>query len=292
MQTDYQRIVHAIQFLEQRRERQPTLEALAAELNLSPFHCQRLFQRWAGISPKRFLQILTVEHAKRLLRQSRSVLEVSLASGLSGPGRLYDHFITLEAITPGEYKLGGAGLGIRYGVHDSPFGPVFLATTPRGVCALSFLTGQSLEQEIEALAGHWPRATLEPDSAATGAVARRLFEPAAGGSGQPLRLLVRGSNFQVNVWKALLRIPPGAVCSYGQLAHALDRPQAARAVGQAVAANPIAYLIPCHRVIRASGLIDGYRWGTLRKKALLAWEDGHADQPVPPADAAVVASAG
>lgn len=271
MPTDYQRIAHAIDYLARHRERQPGLEELAAELGLSPFHCQRLFRRWAGISPKRFLQYLTVAHAKRLLAESQSVLETSLAGGLSGPSRLHDHFVTLEAVTPGEFRRRGEGLVIRYGVHDSPFGPMLLAVTGRGVCGLSFLDGQALETRLKALAESWPEARLVADRAATGAVAVRIFA-ARPDAGRPLHLLVRGTNFQVRVWQALLDIPPGTLCSYRQLAGAVGRPAAARAVGAAVGANPIGYLIPCHRVIRGSGALGGYRWGLTRKQALQAWE--------------------
>lgn len=280
MHTDYQRIARAIHYLVRNREQQPTLDELAAELNLSPFHCQRLFQRWAGISPKRFLQYLTVKHAKCLLAESRSVLDASLASGLSGSSRLHEHFVTLNAITPGEFKQGGVGLTIRYGIHDSPFGPLFLAITERGICRLGFLADQSLEDELQGLVEVWPVAVLQADQQATGEVVARLFERPVE-PGRPLHLLVRGSNFQISVWQALLQLPPGVLCSYGDLAHTLGRPRAARAIGQAVGANPIAWLIPCHRVIRANGVVDGYRWGTTRKRAMIAWESAHktADEP-------------
>jgi AraC family transcriptional regulator, regulatory protein of adaptative response / methylated-DNA-[protein]-cysteine methyltransferase len=277
MHTDYQRIARAIRYLERHLEQQPGLEDLATELDLSPFHCQRLFQRWAGISPKRFLQYLTVEHAKRRLAESNSLLEASLASGLSGTSRLHDHFVTLEAITPGEFRRRGEGLTIRYGIHDSPFGPMLLAVTERGVCGLYFLGQAALETLLDELAEDWPEARLAADQQASGTIAERLF---AGGfnPGQPLHLLVRGSNFQVSVWKALLRIPPGTLCSYRQLAEAIDRPRAVRAVGSAVGANPISWLIPCHRVIRASGALGGYRWGLTRKQALIAWESAQRDE--------------
>ncbi|HXH02403.1 MAG TPA: methylated-DNA--[protein]-cysteine S-methyltransferase [Candidatus Competibacteraceae bacterium] len=269
MSDDYTRIEAAIRLLQGRVQEQPDLGWLAQQLHLSPYHLQRLFQRWAGVSPKRFLQFLTVEHAKRLLAESHSVLETSLAVGLSGPSRLHDHFVALEAVTPGEYKQGGAGLTLRYGVHDSPFGPIFLALSERGVCALEFLGGDEPEAALAELARQWPQARLLADASATAAVADRLF---AGPPQAPLTVQVRGSNFQIQVWKALLAIPPGQVTSYQELARALGRPGAARAVGQAVAANPVAYLIPCHRVIQAIGLPGGYRWGTPRKQALLAWE--------------------
>ncbi|MDX1606565.1 MAG: methylated-DNA--[protein]-cysteine S-methyltransferase [Candidatus Competibacterales bacterium] len=274
MPSDYARIARAIRFLEQHRARQPTLAELAAALDLSPFHCQRLFRRWAGVSPKRFLQCLTVAHAKRLLHASRSVLDASLDSGLSGPGRLHDHFVALEAVTPGEYRSGGRGLTIAYGHHEGPFGQVLVAVTERGVCGLSFCDEDSSVALAE-LRRQWPAAELVHAPETTAATAARLFEQ-AGPDDRPLSLLVRGSNFQVSVWRALLRIPPGTVRTYGDLADAVGRPGAARAVGQAVGANPVAWLIPCHRVIRASGAVDGYRWGTVRKKAMLARETARA----------------
>jgi AraC family transcriptional regulator of adaptative response/methylated-DNA-[protein]-cysteine methyltransferase len=277
MHTDYQRIARAIRYLERHLEQQPGLDDLAAELDLSPYHCQRLFQRWAGISPKRFLQYLTVEHAKRLLAESNSLLEASLASGLSGPSRLHDHFVTLEAITPGEFRRRGKGLAIRYGIHDSPFGSMLLAVTGRGVCGLYFLGQAALETLLDELAADWPEARIVADQQASGAVAERLFAGGGYNPGRPLHLLVRGSNFQVSVWKALLRIPPGMLCSYRQLAEAIDRPRAVRAVGSAVGANPISGLIPCHRVIRTSGALGGYRWGLTRKRALIVRESALRD---------------
>jgi AraC family transcriptional regulator of adaptative response/methylated-DNA-[protein]-cysteine methyltransferase len=273
---DYQRITEAIQFLERNVSRQPGLEELATALKLSPFHCQRLFRRWAGVSPKRFLQFLTVAHAKRLLDQSQSVLNTAYATGLSGPARLHDHFVSLEAVTPGEYKHKGSGLYIRYGVHPSPFGPMFLAVTQRGICALAFVADtQDVGRELAALEHNWNSAAIHEDRTATEAVAARVFACEVNPH-RPLKLLVKGSNFQIQVWKALLAIPPGWLCSYRQIAYLIDQPAAFRAVGQAISANPVGYLIPCHRVIRGMGTLGGYRWGTTRKQALLAWEAAHA----------------
>lgn len=272
MTTDYERIAAAIRFIDRNLEDQPTLAAIAAELDLSPLYLQRLFRRWAGVSPKRFLQFLTVEHAKGLL-ETHSVLDASLASGLSGPGRLHDHFVALEAVSPGEYKRRGLGLTIRYGVHPSPFGPMLLAVTGRGVCGLFFLPDPAdATAELAELQRFWHGAELRADPAATGLVARRLFDLDDKHRNEPLRLLVKGTNFQVNVWKALLRIPPGRLCAYDDVARAVGAPAACRAVGQAVGANPIAYLIPCHRVIRRAGRVGGYRWDPVRKRALIAWE--------------------
>lgn len=275
MPSDYDRIAAAIHFLDQHLDQQPDLNAVAEAVSLSPFHLQRLFQRWAGVSPKRFQQFLTVEYAKQLLAQSGSVLDASLATGLSGPSRLHDHFVTLEAVTPGDYKRKGLDLDIRYGVHPSPFGPMLLAVTDRGVIWLAFVADAATETtELARLRATWSEARIVADPAATAPTARRIFarEPAAA----PLAALVKGSNFRIQVWKALLQIPPGAVRAYEHIAAAIGRPAACRAVGQAVAANPVGYLIPCHRVIRGVGLPGGYRWGAARKRALLAWEAARA----------------
>jgi AraC family transcriptional regulator of adaptative response/methylated-DNA-[protein]-cysteine methyltransferase len=273
---DYALVAEAIAYLEEHFQEQPSLDALAAHLHLSPFYLQRLFTRWAGISPKRFLQFLTVDYAKRLLAESSSVLDTAYAAGLSGPGRLHDLFVTLEAVTPGEYKEQGAGLEIVYGRQATPFGEALLAATPRGICALNFLNGgrQGLtwEEAVLALQLEWPAAALHEEPAATAALAEAIFDSTGKTEQPPLRLLVKGTNFQVKVWSALLRVPVGAVCTYAGLARAIDQPGAARAVGSAVGANPVAYLIPCHRVIRAGGLVRDYRWGATRKKAMLGWE--------------------
>jgi AraC family transcriptional regulator of adaptative response/methylated-DNA-[protein]-cysteine methyltransferase len=270
---DYERVEKAIRYLLENHLEQPQLDDVAAAAGLSPHHLQRVFKRWAGVSPKRFLQFLTVEHAKRLLEESQSVLDAAFETGLSSPGRLHDHFVALEAVTPGQYKERGHGLSIRHGVHPSPFGTVFLAVTDRGICALSFLGGGDEEagDRLTDLRRQWPEATFSTRRAETRALAERVF--AAGpGDAEPIRLLVQGTNFQVQVWKALLRIPPGAVTSYERVAQAVGRPRAFRAVGTAVGQNPVSYLIPCHRVIRGLGLVGNYRWGEERKHALLAWE--------------------
>ncbi len=279
---DYQLIAAAIAYLEAHRVAQPSLDDLAAHLAISPFHLQRLFKRWAGISPKRFLQFLTVEHAKGLLAHSHSLLDAAYATGLSGPSRLHDLFVSVEAMTPGEFKGGGKGLRIRYGIHPTPFGDCLLAVTERGVCDLHFLDrGGAVDGafgEIMALHERWPAAEIVEDCAATETIAARIFAPAgsAGSSGAPLPVLLAGTNFQIKVWEALLRIPPGSVLTYEDIAVGLGRPTAARAVGGAVGANAIAYLIPCHRVIRKSGVIQDYRWGSVRKKAMLSWEAAQA----------------
>ncbi len=280
MNNDYQLIAAAIRYLEANYCDQPALDDLATQLAISPYHLQRLFKRWAGISPKRFVQFLTVEHAKELLAASHSTLDAAYASGLSGPGRLHDLFVTVEAMTPGEFKLGGSGLTITYGFHVTPFGECLLAITERGVCGLTFNSEAGHAGEVAALHERWPAAHLVENPQATALVIDRIFAPSAthspaslaSTSTAPLRLLLAGTNFQVKVWEALLRVPPGSVCSYADIAQCLGRPSAARAVGGAVGANAIAYLIPCHRVIRKSGVIKDYRWGSTRKKAMLGWE--------------------
>jgi len=274
-QSDYSRVAQAIEYLEGHYQQQPTLDAVAAHLHLSPFHLQRLFTRWAGVSPKRFVQYLTALHAKQLLADDHSVLDVAYETGLSSPGRLHDLLITTEAVTPGEFKRQGAGVVIRYGRHATPFGDALLAVTERGICALSFVDdavmGRSWEQTVTALHQSWAGATLLADPTATQSVAAPLFGK-GGAPEQPVPLLLKGTNFQLKVWEALLKIPAGGTASYGEIAAAVGQPGAARAVGNAVGANPIGYLIPCHRVIRQSGRIEGYHWGATRKKAILTWE--------------------
>jgi len=240
-------------------------------LHVSKGHLQRLFRRWAGVSPKRFLQLLTLEHAKGLLEESRALLDVALEAGLSGPSRLHDLFVTLEAVTPGEYRRGGDGLDIRYGVHPSPFGPCLLAATERGICRLDFVQDDDPEPILATLARDWPAARRREDHGFTADLAERAFSGRKGGCGR-LALCVRGTNFQVQVWQALLRIPPGRVLSYEDVAATIGRPSAARAVGNAVGDNPVSYLIPCHRVIRKTGHFGYYGGGPLRKRAMLGWE--------------------
>lgn len=269
---DYLRIEAAIRFLEQRAFDQPSLEEAAAHLGLSPFHFQRLFMRWAGVSPKRFLQFLTLGHAKQLLQKSSSVLETTYDVGLSSPGRLHDLFVTVEAVTPGEFKVAGAGLEICYGFHVTPFGQCLIAQTERGICALSFVSEGGQAQAVADLQATWQRAVLRHDAQAGRAAVDSIFAIAAVRGGNRLKLQLRGTNLQLKVWEALLRIPEGAIISYQDLARAVGRPQATRAVASAVGRNPIAYLIPCHRVLRRSGEIGGYRWDTARKRAILGRE--------------------
>ncbi|HKK71691.1 MAG TPA: methylated-DNA--[protein]-cysteine S-methyltransferase [Candidatus Krumholzibacteria bacterium] len=265
---DYARIEAALLRIERDARRQPSLEELAASAGLSPAHFQRVFTRWAGISPKRFLQAVTVGRARELLRRSRSVLDVALDVGLSGPGRLHDLTVTCEAMTPGQIGRLADGVTIRHAIVPSPLGPVFVARTDRGVCAVEFVA--SGEDPAPGLQRHWPGAALvaaaDDEAVPWGAA---IF---GNGPRPPLALHLRGTNFQIQVWRALLRIPSGRIVDYGALAEAVGRPGAARAVGAAVGANPVAVLVPCHRVLRRHGQLGGYRWGTGRKLALLGRE--------------------
>lgn len=270
--SDYARIEQAILYLDVHAREQPSLDNVAAHVGLSPFHFQRLFTRWAGISPKRFLQVHTLTTARRLLAERRSVLDTSYTVGLSGGGRLHELFITLTAMTPGEFKLGGEGLTVRYGVHPSPFGDCLIAACERGICGLHFLTGESEEEALAALRAQWPRATFEESREATAAWAERIFPAKPPREPTPLSVLVKGTPFQVQVWQALLRISPGHVSTYEDIAKAIGNPKAVRAVGSAVGDNPVALLIPCHRVLRKTGVFGDYRWGPARKKVMLAWE--------------------
>jgi AraC family transcriptional regulator of adaptative response/methylated-DNA-[protein]-cysteine methyltransferase len=268
---DYLRIEQAIEFLTRNAPTQPRLEQVAAHVGLSEYHFQRLFRRWAGISPKRFLQYLTAERARALLQSSRSALDASLESGLSGAGRLHDLMVAMHAATPGDIKARGAGLIIDYGVHASPFGECFIAVTDRGICALEFLDPLPWREALAGLRSAWPAASLCERPGATRAVAQRLFGQRVAAQ-QPLSLYVRGTNFQIKVWEALLRIPAGDRVCYEDLARAAGAPAATRAVASAVASNAVALLIPCHRVIRKNGVVGEYRWGAARKQAMLAWE--------------------
>jgi len=269
--SDYDRVAEAISFITSRVNSQPSLDEIAAHMHLSPFHFQRLFSRWAGVTPKRFLQVLTLERAKQLLSKPIPLLEVSDSLGLSSGSRLYDHFVHLEAVTPGEYKLGGAGLTIEYAVHETPFGKAFIATTPRGICSFAFHEHTEIDEHLAVLQKKWPHATLRENRQRTRAVIKAMFGEEKK-LDRPVSLYVSGTNFQISVWKALLQIPPATVASYSQVATAIGHPSSARAVGLAVGANPVAFLIPCHRVIQQSGTLGGYHWGATRKQAIHAWE--------------------
>jgi AraC family transcriptional regulator of adaptative response/methylated-DNA-[protein]-cysteine methyltransferase len=273
---NYERIARIIRFLDEQRAEQPDLAALAARAGLSPFHLHRLFSAWAGVTPKDFLQCLTLAHAKSLLRAGESVLDVALESGLSGPGRLHDLCVNLEAASPGELKSGGAGWTIACGFLDSPFGKCLIAESPRGICHLSFVENE--KTALGELQNEWPRAKLKRDDSIAEKLGDKIFPGnsaaprAVPEAGAPLRAFVRGTPFQVLVWRALLQIQPGSLTSYGRLAAAIGKPAASRAVGAAVGKNPLACLIPCHRVIRETGVLGGYHWGLVRKRAMIAWE--------------------
>jgi AraC family transcriptional regulator of adaptative response/methylated-DNA-[protein]-cysteine methyltransferase len=268
---DYLRIEQAILYLENHYKDQPELGEVAANLGLSEYHFQRLFTRWAGVSPKRFLQFLTKEGAKDLLSRSENLLDTTHQVGLSSLGRLHDLFVTAEAVTPGEYKSGGAGVTIRYGIHPTPFGKCLIATTERGICHLSFV--QTSEGDaIDALVADWKQATMIEDHRSTVPLVEPIFDLRYNYRGKPLNIHLRGTNFQLKVWEALLQIPVGEVITYAGIAARIGNPGATRAVGTAIGHNPIAVLIPCHRVIRKVGEFGNYRYGGLRKKALLARE--------------------
>ncbi|HBC47480.1 MAG TPA: 6-O-methylguanine DNA methyltransferase [candidate division Zixibacteria bacterium] len=277
MPADYIRIEKAIRYLEENHLEQPDLDHLASHLGLSPFHFQRLFKRWCGISPKRFLQFLTTQYAKGLLEESRSVLDVTYESGLSSPGRLHDLFVSVEAVTPGQYKQKGMGLVISYGIHPSPFGDCLIAVTERGVCGLSFVVSGKTEA-LEDLKSRWPGARIVENPKATKKTFDAIFPKAPRDSGGKITLFLSGTNFQVKVWEALLRIPAGYLASYEDIARLIGADGAAQVVGSAVGANPISYIIPCHRVIRKIGLFGEYHWGAARKKAIIGWEAAQRDK--------------
>jgi len=272
---DYARIAKAIDFIVGERPRHPSLDEVAAHVALSPFHLQRLFKRWAGVSPKQFMSYLTLDHAKAMMRASASVLDVTYDVGLSGPSRLHDLFVTHEAMTPGEYKAQGQNLMIRYGFHDTPFGRALILTTERGICGLDFIDGFDAAA-LTVAQSQWPLSRFVGDQTATGQIVQQLFDPTA--QRTPTQLLLRGTNFQVQVWSALMRIPTGAIVSYGDIARAIGKPSASRAVGEALANNLVAVLVPCHRVLRSTGLFKNYKWAPTRRHALLAWEAAHQQQ--------------
>jgi len=268
---DYLRIEQAILYLEDHYKDQPSLEEVAANIGLSEYHFQRLFTRWAGVSPKRFLQFLTKEGAKELLDKSENLLDTTHQVGLSSLGRLHDLFVTTEAVSPGEYKSHGEGVTIRYGLHASPFGKCLVAMTERGICHLGFVQRMASEgAAIDNLVADWKNARMIEDNKGTAPLIEPIFD--LDYRGKPLNIHLRGTNFQLKVWEALLTIPTGAVTTYEGLAERIGQPTASRAVGSAVGHNPIAVLIPCHRVIRKIGEFGNYRYGALRKKALLAFE--------------------
>ncbi|MDB5642980.1 MAG: methylated-DNA--[protein]-cysteine S-methyltransferase [Hyphomicrobiales bacterium] len=271
---DYARIRAALEFIGAQAKRQPRVEEIADHVGLSPSHLHHLFQRWAGISPKGFLQAVTIDHARRLLRDNASLLDASLELGLSGPARLHDLFVTQEAMTPGEYKTGGAGLAFAYGFHSSPFGEALAVVAPRGLAGLGFVDAAGREAALADMRRRWPKAEFREDAAATAPYVRRAFDPDLWRADQPLRVVLIGSDFEVQVWRALLKIPLGAATTYSDVASDIGRTGAARAVGAAVGRNPISFVVPCHRVLGRSGALTGYHWGLVRKQAIIGWEAG------------------
>jgi AraC family transcriptional regulator of adaptative response/methylated-DNA-[protein]-cysteine methyltransferase len=269
---DYERIEEAIRYIETRFDRRPELKEIADQVGLSEFHFQRLFSRWVGISPKRFLQFLTKEHVKRLLESSSNLLDATYAAGLASPGRLHDLFVTCEAVSPGEFKTAGKGLTIVYGIHPSPFGECLIARTSRGICWLSFVRNGNRQSAIEECAAAWKNARIVENRAETRPLVGRIYDPAAWRRSNPLPVLVKGTNFQIKVWEALLKIPAGTVVTYEDIALYIGFPQAVRAVGNAVGRNPVSFVIPCHRVVRKTAEFGNYGGGPTRKKAMLGWE--------------------
>lgn len=270
-EVNYQRIEKAIVYLEENFLKQPSLLEVAEEASVSPYHFQRLFSEWAGISPKRFMQFLTVDFLKSRLNESRNLIELAETAGLSGQARVYDLFTSLEAVTPQEYKLNGAGLHIEYGFHETTFGLALIGITTRGVCWLSFVEADADRAvAISDLQNHWNQSTLTENTGTTKVFIDTIFSQS--GEGKKLHALVKGTNFQVKVWEALLRIPLGAVSTYQRVAESVGNPNALQAVGSAVGANHIAYLIPCHRVIRKDGVLGEYRWQPVRKKSMIGLE--------------------
>jgi AraC family transcriptional regulator of adaptative response/methylated-DNA-[protein]-cysteine methyltransferase len=276
---NYRRIEKAIQYLERNFKRQPSLEEIAESVNLSKYHFQRTFKSWAGVTPSQFMHYLTVEYAKGKLRESSSIFDATLDAGLSSPGRLHDLFVSFEAMTPGEYKLGGAGLQVYYGFHPTPFGLCILGATERGICALRFITEDNQESILGRLKDEWPQADFIENPSGTEPIINRLFSTLDPENQNRFHLLIKGTNFQVKVWQALLSVPFGSLVSYQDIANAISLPGASRAVGNAIATNPIAYFIPCHRVITKAGKAHNYRWGSARKKAILGWEAIKVTQP-------------
>jgi len=271
---DYDVVRRAIAHIRSNWREQPDVDAIAEAAGVTPTELHHLFRRWAGLTPKAFLQALTLEHARKLLRDSASVLDCTYEVGLSGPGRLHDLFITHEAMSPGEWKAGGEGLTLTYGFHPSPFGMALVMTTPRGLCGLALADAGEERAALRDMQRRWPRATYVEDAAQTAPVARRIFDPETWRPDRPLRVVFIGTDFEVRVWETLLRIPMGRFSTYSDIAAKVCSPRAARAVGAAVGKNPICFVVPCHRVIGKSGDLTGYHWGLTRKRAMLGWEAG------------------
>ncbi|MCV0351524.1 MAG: bifunctional helix-turn-helix domain-containing protein/methylated-DNA--[protein]-cysteine S-methyltransferase [Nitratireductor sp.] len=281
--TDYEIVRRVIEKISLDYRDQPSLEEIAQEVGDTPTGLQKLFTRWAGLSPKAFLQAVTLDHARRLLDSGMPLLDAALELGMSGPGRLHDLFVTHEAISPGEYKARGAGLTMRYGFHISPFGQALIMVTERGLAGLAFCDAGEERAAFEDMASRWPNADYVEDMAATAPYAARVFEPSRWRADEPLRVVLIGTDFQVRVWDALLKIPMGRACAYSDIAGTIGKPSASRAVGAAVGANPVSFVVPCHRAVGKSGALTGYHWGLTRKRAILGWEAGQLSQESQPA---------
>jgi len=271
---DYDSVRRAIAFISENWRAQPTIEAMADAAGATPDELHHLFRRWAGLTPKAFMQALTLDHAKSLLRGSASVLDAALDSGLSGPGRLHDLFVTHEAMSPGEWKNGGAGMTLRYGFHPSPFGTAIVIATDRGLAGLAFADSGGEQAALADMQGRWPRATYVEDYLSTAPLAQRIFDPKLWRPDEPLRVVLIGTDFEVRVWETLLKIPMGRAVSYSDIANNIKAPKASRAVGAAVGKNPVSFVVPCHRALGKDGKLTGYHWGITRKQAMLGWEAG------------------
>jgi AraC family transcriptional regulator of adaptative response/methylated-DNA-[protein]-cysteine methyltransferase len=271
---DYAVVRRAIGHIRGHWRQQPEIETIAEAAGVTPTELHHLFRRWAGITPKAFLQALTLDGARQLLRDSASVLDASYEVGLSGPGRLHDLFVTHEAMSPGEWKTGGDGLTVRYGFHPSPFGTALVMATERGLAGLALADAGKERSALADMKSRWPKAKYVEDAGATTPLARRIFDPVQWRADQPLRIVLIGTDWEVRVWEALLKIPMGRLVTYSDIAGEVRAPKAARAVGAAVGKNPICFVVPCHRVVGKSGALTGYHWGLTRKRAMLGWESG------------------
>ena len=271
---DYDSVRRAIGFISEHWRTQPTIEAMAEAASVTPDELHHLFRRWAGLTPKAFMQALTLDHAKGLLRDSASVLDAALDSGLSGPGRLHDLFVTHEAMSPGEWKNGGAGMTLRFGFHPSPFGTAVVIASGRGLAGLAFADPGDEAAALADMQRRWPRASYIEDRAGTADLAQRIFDTKMWRADQPLRVVLIGTDFEVRVWETLLKIPMGRAVCYSDIASSIKSPKASRAVGAAVGKNPISFVVPCHRALGKSGALTGYHWGITRKQAMLGWEAG------------------
>ena len=271
---DYDSVRRAIAFISEHWRAQPTIEAMADAAGVTPDELHHLFRRWAGLTPKAFMQALTLDHAKHLLRDSASILDAALESGLSGPGRLHDLFVTHEAMSPGEWKNGGAGLILRYGFHDSPFGTAVVMASGRGLAGLAFADHGEEQIALADMRARWPNATYVEDVEGTAPLAERIFNTKLWRPDQPLRVVLIGTDFEVRVWETLLKIPMGRAVSYSDIACKIEKPKASRAVGAAVGKNPVSFVVPCHRALGKDGKLTGYHWGVTRKQAMLGWEAG------------------